>query len=176
MKSIDKLAICVVGYPDSGKSETWYSLFGTKVKRGKYERELCVFEDPTSSKKEYANVFLINGSPQESGEIINDMIPITHPQIILCSLQYIEGKAYAEGLFDSVKWLENSGYDLFVLWLNPGYNNDFPYLDNLGLFSRIQKNDNNLIGRRNGNHNPENRAEEIRNFIYGWSKPRGLTF
>ena len=176
MRENDKLAVCIIGHPNSGKSETWYSLFGKKVHRGKYERELLVFEGLSPSMKEYVDIFLINGSPQESGELINGMIPLPLPKIVLCSLQYAEGSEYVEGVFGSIEWLETNGYKLYVLWLNPGYGGEFPYLDDLGLCSRIHRNDNNLIGRRNGSDNPESRAEEIRSFVHGWAKQRGLVY
>ena len=173
---MNKLAVCVLGFPNSGKSETWYSLFGTKVKRGKDERDLLVFEGGSPLIKEYVKVFLINGSPQENGEFIKKMLPKHLPNIVLCSLQYVEGPDFVEGMFGSLDWLHKNGYFLFVLWLCPSYKNRYPYLDDLGLSQKIHRYHNCLLGRRDGNHNPEGRAEEIRAYIHGWAKSNGLTY
>ncbi|MES2557208.1 MAG: hypothetical protein V4604_13715 [Bacteroidota bacterium] len=176
MSSEEKLAICIIGYPNSGKSKTWYSLFGQTVKRGKYERELQIFEDEENSIASYVDVFLINGSPQESGCPIDDMIPLPLPKIILCSLQYAEGPEYVEDLFGSIRWFEDNGYKIFAIWLNPGWADPYTYFDEIGLINRIHKQEGNLLTRRDANKESDIRAQEIREFLFGWAEKRKLTY
>ncbi|MBN4071507.1 hypothetical protein JYT72_03235 [Crocinitomix catalasitica] len=173
MPSENKLAVCVVGWENSGKSETWYSLFGRTVRRkpSKSLHQLQVF-----ATVEFVDVYLVNGSPQESGKYIKEMLPKKLPNIILCSIQYVVGGGYKEDMFGTINWLEDNGYSLVVIWLNPGHKDSYPYLDSAGLTERIHSKANNLIGRRDGNQSPDERAEEIRNFIYGWAKPRNLAY
>lgn len=176
MNSEEKLAICIIGHGNSGKSTTWYSLFGHNVKRGKYERELKIFEDIENSIEYYVSVFLINGSPQESGCSIHDMLSLPLPRIILCSLQYAEGTDHEEDLFGSLRWLEENDYKIFSIWLNPGWQDPYPYFDDIGLINRIHKKEGNNITRHDANREPNIRAQEIREFIYGWASFRKLVY
>jgi len=159
---MDKLLITILGNRDSGKSHTWNTLFGATVRTGKKERRLY-FSDC-----EYVEVFLVSASPEENNKYVGELITAKEPKIVLCSTQYIESVKSTFNYF-----IEN-GYFIFVHWLNPGYSDlGTPHFDNLGLVNWLLSHQS-LIGIRSGKMGTNSRVEEIKEYIYGWAKPRGL--
>lgn len=159
---MNKLLIAVLGHRDSGKTTTWNSLFGTTVKTGKTLRKLYL------NGNEYVYVFLISGSPQERNKYVEDLITVEKPAIVLCSTQY-----RAE-VIETYDYFKDNEYSIFVHWLNPGYNDqNSAYFDSLGLIPRLLGNGATLA-IRNGKEDSSFRVQELKEYIYGWAKYRGL--
>jgi hypothetical protein len=159
----DRLFIGVLGNRNSGKSTTWNTLFGTEVRTGQYPRRLDV------NGHESVEVFLISGSPEERKLYAGDILKGQNCRIILCSIQY------SEDVRRTLNYAVGEGFDLFVQWLNPGCNDTGENYDSLGLVSWLLAHGA-TISMRNGKTPPGSRMEEIRQFIQGWAKARGLTF
>lgn len=157
----EKLLVGVLGNRNSGKSHTWNSLFDRTVKTGKKLRKLYL------NKKEYVEVFLVSGSPEERGEYVGQIISIEKPNIVLCSMQY------TEDVIETIEWFVNNDYFLFIHWLNLGYKDEETIDDSLDLIPTILSYDS-LLGIRNGKISVENRVQEMRDFVYGWANSRGL--
>lgn len=158
----DRLFVGVLGHRDSGKSTTWNTLFGATVKTGRYPRPLPLYGG------ECVEVFLISGSPEERQLYAGDILAKQNCRIVLCSMQYVE--TVRKTLDYAVK-----EFDLFVQWLNPGQHDTGENYDRLGLVSWLLGH-NATVAIRNGQTPPEPRTEELRQYIYGWAKARGLTF
>ena len=165
----EKLLVGVLGNRESGKSHTWNVLFreteGTErtVKTGKHLRNLYLNE------KEYVKVFLVSGSPEERIKIgnVGSIIPAEKPKIVLCSMQY------KKDVIETIKWFVDNDYFSFIHWLNPGYKDERTVEDRLKLIPTILSYDS-LLGIRDGRISAENRIQQMRDFIYGWAKSRGL--
>lgn len=159
----DRLFVGVLGNRNSGKSKTWNTLFDRTVQTGKKARPLQLYGG------ECAEVFLVSGSPEERDLYVGDLLEDQKCRIILCSIQY------TEAVNSTLNYVVENEFDIFIQWLNPGYSDKGENFDHLGLLPW-------LIGRkavfsmRNGKMPPMDRAEELRQFIYGWAKARGLTF
>jgi len=158
----EKLLVGVLGNRESGKSHTWNVLFRETVKTGKKLRGLYLNE------KEYVEVFLVSGSPEEREKYVESIIPDEKPKIVLCSMQY------KEDVIKTIKWFADNDYFLFIHWLNPGYRDERTVEDRLKLIPIILSYDS-LLGIRDGRISAENRIQQMRDFIYGWAKGRGLT-
>ena len=157
------LAICVLGHRNSGKSTTWYDLFGSRVKTGKEIRRLYLNEE------EFVEVFLVSGSPEERHAYVGDLIGDKKPRIILCSMQYIDGVRSTIDYF-----LENE-YEINCQWLNPGHQDhfDIQMFDHLGLNNYLLAR-NAVVSIQNGKINTSKRIQLIKDVIYGWAKFEGL--
>lgn len=157
----DRLLIAVLGNRNSGKSTTWNRLFDSTVKTGKYERPLYI------NCAQAVNVFLVSGSPEEREIYVSEILPESLPQIVLCSTQY------REDVKETFDYFFSEGYEVFVQWLNPGYNDDETYNDVFALREYLLENGATLQ-IRNGQIDPAHRIKEIRQFILGWATYRGL--
>ncbi len=128
-----KLAIIVLGKPNSGKSSTWYEIFKRTVRTGwkrlkLSNKELNVFLKNSSfeetGKDIHLNIFLRNASFEEYGDEITDFFDTDDlPKIVFCSVQYIE-----KGI-ETINWFKKNGYYLYIQWINPGYkhkNEEYP--------------------------------------------------
>jgi hypothetical protein len=82
---------------------------------------------------------------------------------------------YAEKVGDTVSYVVDEGFDIFVQWLNPGYSDPGEYFDRLGLANQLLSK-RATISIRDGTVVPNQRVQEIKEFIYGWAIFRGLTF
>jgi len=149
-------AITVLGYRNTGKSTTWNTLFGATVKTGKYERRLYL------NKAQYVNVFLVSGLPEERDEYVGDLITAGKPDIILCSTQYVAG---VQTTYD---YFFQNGYQCFVQWLNPGFNDPAVYPDTLGLLPYLL-NAGAAVQMQDGKIAPADRIRYIRQAILGWA-------
>ncbi|MFN6087414.1 MAG: hypothetical protein ACK47E_01565 [Cyclobacteriaceae bacterium] len=160
---MDNLVVAVLGHRNSGKSTTWYSLFGRTVRTGTELKRLYLTAD------EYVDVFLVSGSPEERETYVGDIIGTQRPRIVLCSMQYRHDVTTTINFF-----IENS-YFIFCHWLNPGYSDqsNSKVYDELGLVNYILSKDS-VIGIRNGKTDPNERVRELKDYIYGWAKSRGL--
>ena len=157
----EKLAVIVLGKSEAGKTTTWNTLFQRTVRTGRHPRDLYF------NYYECSQVFLVSGSPEERETYIADIIGNNNPSIILSSLQY------SNDVIDSFEYFISEGYELYVHWLNPGYYDNSSYADSLDLAERMMD-WGATIKRVDGSQPPEPRVRDIRNFIYGWAKPRGL--
>lgn len=157
----DKLIVGILGPKNSGKTYTWNSLFGRTVKTGKNLRKLFL------NKKEYVDVFLVNGAPAERHKYVGDIITVDEPKIILCSLQY------TKEVLETIDYFITNGYYLYIHWLNPGYNEavEPPLFYSIGVINRLLAN-NSIVGVRNAQVNTQERIQELKDFIYGWAKSR----
>jgi hypothetical protein len=118
---------------------------------------------------ECAEVFLISGSFEERQEYAGDVLKNQNCRIILCSMQYVEE---VRSTFD---YLINERFQLYVQWLNPGYNDAGEVWDRLGLVNFILSQRSEL-SIRTGQANAATRVQELREKIYGWASYRGLIF
>lgn len=159
--AVDRLAAVVLGNRQSGKSTTWNTLFGQIVRTGKYQRDLWF------NRCEKATVFLVSGSPEEREEYLGDLIAGEDPNILLSSLQY------RTDVWNSFEYLLHNGFELYIQWLNPGYEDESKASDSLQLIDKLLDNGA-TVCIRSGKKNLERRVREINSFVYGWAKPRGL--
>lgn len=159
----ENLLIGVLGNSNSGKSHTWNELFDREVRTGTQMRPLYLTED------EYVEVFLVSGSPEERKLYVGEIITENDPRIVLCSMQY---QAHAAETLD---WFVDNDFFLFIHWLNPGYSdsNQEPAHDHLGLVNRILSEES-LMGMRDGHVSPNERVQELGDYIYGWARSRDL--
>ncbi|MFY0803585.1 hypothetical protein [Peribacillus frigoritolerans] len=159
-----KLLVAVMGHRNSGKSETWKILFNDQNIRTAQKSERILKIGPN----EYTNVFLINGSPQERGKLVEDIIQVNYnPEIVLCSVQF------KKDALNTLKYFHENDYYIYLHWLNPGFNDTYEYPDSESIIQEVMKMDS-LVGKRNGKIIANTRVEEIKNFIYDWSKRNGL--
>ncbi|WP_316219395.1 hypothetical protein [Bradyrhizobium sp. SZCCHNR2026] len=157
----DRLFVGVLGNRNSGKSSTWNDIFGATVRRGKYSRLL---ELRTG---ECVEVYLVSGSFEERNEYAGDVLDDQAAKIILCSMQY------TEDVGKTIDYITKSSFDIFIQWLNPGYNDTDQYFDRLGLVNLLLAKSASL-SMRNGKLATTDRVAEIREFIYGWAQFRNL--
>ena len=151
----------MLGKENSGKTKTWQTLFEQNVRTGKTLRKFY-FNDT-----EYAEVFLVSGSPQEREKYVDELITEDNPNIVLCSIQY------AAEAIDTFNYFIENQYSLFVQWLNPGHSEHQTYFDYLGMSHWLLAKGATL-SIRNGNGDPRPRAYEINDYLYGWAKSKGL--
>ena|SRR5581483_1563558 len=150
------LAVTTLGNRNSGKSQTWNTLFGSTVKTGKYERRLYL------NRAQYVNVFLVSGSPEEREEYVGEIITVEKPNIVLCSTQYIESVRTTYDFFFA------NGYDVHVQWLNPGFKDGTRYADSLDLVPYLLKKGATLE-QSDGRADPKQRAQNLVRVILGWA-------
>lgn len=150
-----KLFLCIMGDRDSGKSTTWYALFGKRVQTSRRHRGLELFPGV------WADVFLINGSPEETRTPLAKRLADVECRVVLCSVQYGEvGKPSFEYIFDQ-------GYDVIVYWLNPGYRDELPYSDEAGMRPWLEDRGARVI-QIDGNGDLPQRAETLRTTLIDW--------
>ena len=169
----ERLLVGVVGHSNAGKSSTWKDLFDANVKTSCHGNERRLYL--SKNQKEWVNVFLINGSPGERGEDVKKILNpkglsnFENPRIVLCSMQYPDDARGA-----TIQHFIEQEYDLFIQWLNPGYDDPKKYNDDFGFIPRILEQDNSLLGIRDGKVDRASRVNEIQSFIRGWASARGL--
>ncbi len=157
----DRLLVGVLGHRDSGKSRTWDTLFGARVKTGKKPRKLELRPG------ESVEVFLISGSPEERQLYVGDILTDNDCRIVLCSMQY------THDVRDTLDYFLDRGFSLYIQWLNPGFRDTDTVQDSLGLRDEILSAQS-TFSVRDGRIDPEPRVGEIREFIYGWAIFRNL--
>ena len=157
----NRLFVAVLGRRNSGKSSTWNSLFGRTVRRGQYPRYLEVRPG------EQVEVFLVSGSFEERKEYAGDILDDQNARIVLCSIQYVEE------VDQTIQYVVDKGFDIFIQWLNPGFSDSAEYYDRLGLEGRLLWK-RATLSIRDGAAPLEPRVQEIREFIYGWARFRDL--
>lgn len=155
------LLVSVLGNRNSGKSHTWNTMFGQTVRTGNKLRRLYLTES------EYVEVFLVSGSAEERKKPIGDIMTLDKPRIALCSMQY------SADVTDTIENFVERDYFLFVHWLNPGHKDHDSMPDTLNLIQTPLSYDS-LVGVRNGQVDAISRVQEMRSFIYGWAKDKGL--
>ncbi|WP_430410282.1 hypothetical protein [Kordia sp.] len=161
---MNKLVIGVLGHRNSGKSKTWYSLFGNdKIKTGKKMRKLYL------NQSEYVNVFLVSGSPEERNKYVGEIITVHEPSIVLCAMQY------RKDVTQTIDYFSDRDYQIYCHWLNPGYKDDNQHFapDILGIFKYLIDL-NASVAIRNGKIDVNPRVQELREYLYGWAKYRNL--
>lgn len=159
----ERLFVGVLGHRNSGKSTTWNTLFGATVRTGQYPRTLTLYGG------ECVEFFVISGSPEERQLYAGDILKKQECRIVLCSIQY------TETVRRTLDFVTQEGFNIFVQWLNPGRNDTGENYDQLGLMSWLLGHGA-TVAMRDGQVPPGSRTEEIRQFIHGWAKARGLTF
>jgi len=160
---MDNLVISVLGNRNSGKSTTWNNLFERKVRTGSEVRRLYLRE------REYVEVFLVSGSPEERETYVGKIIGEQRPRIVLCSMQY------RPDVTQTIQFFSDNNYFIYCHWLNPGYydTSENPAPDTIELMKHLLSLDS-IIGIRNGKVAVTSRINEIRDFIYGWASSRNL--
>lgn len=157
----DRLLVGVLGNRNAGKSRTWNSLFGKTVRRGKSPHHLVLRPG------ECVEAFLVSASFEEQRKYAGDILDSVDCRIVLCSIQY------TEDVHETTDYLIDSGFFLYVQWLNPGYRDVGETWDKLGLVNRILSVPS-VLSIRSGKVHERARVQEIREFIYGWALHRKL--
>ena len=121
----DRIVIALLGNRHAGKSETWNILFGSTVRTGRHPRPLYL------NRCEYVEVFLVSGSPEERGTYVGDIVTAENPRIVLCSMQY------GYSVTETINYFLNTGYSMFVQWLNPGYSDPDRVDDEFGIIEYL---------------------------------------
>jgi hypothetical protein len=80
----DRLFVAVLGHRNTGKSKTWDTLFGRKVRTSRASRLLHL------RRNEYVEVFVISGSNEERRKYAGNVLRNQHARIVLCSIQYVD--------------------------------------------------------------------------------------
>ena len=87
------------------------------------------------------------------------------PRLVMCSLQY------RREAVETIDFFVSKGYALYVQWLNPGYKDDGPVQDTLGLMPYLLH-----VGAtvciRDASGDPKSRVRDIEEFILGWASNR----
>jgi len=118
---------------------------------------------------ECVEIFLVSGSFEERKQYAGEILDNQECRIILCSIQYIET------VRNTLDYVIEREFDIFVQWLNPGRSDPGENYDRLGLLNWLIGHEA-TVSMRDGRRLPQQRAQEIRQFIYGWAKARKLTF
>lgn len=159
----DRLLVGVLGNRDTGKSYTWNTLFSRTVRRGKSPHHLELRPG------ECVEAFLVSGSFEERGEYAGDILDNQDCRIVLCSMQY------TREVHQTLDYLIDQDFYLYIQWLNPGYSDPGEVWDRLGLVNQILSVPS-AFSIRDGKKNTVVRVQEMREFIYGWAKYRDLIF
>lgn len=161
---MDRLFVSVIGNRDSGKTQTWNTLFGSTVRTGQNARQLSLFGG------ECVDVFLVSGSFEERNKYAGEILDNQNCRIVLCSTQYRAPEN------TSLAYAVEKGFEVYAQWLNPGWSDpSCMAFDQHGLMPW-------LLARqattaiRDGSLPPIPRVEEIRQFVFGWAKARKLTY
>ncbi|MEK5175520.1 hypothetical protein NST63_20190 [Heyndrickxia sp. FSL W8-0496] len=159
----NKLAIIVLGNRNAGKSETWKRLFNqVNIRTSSKKRKLYL------NKIEYVDVFLINGSPEERGLEVDEIIKV-ETDILLCSVQYNK-----HGL-KTIKKLYNCGFQIYIQWLNPGFADRNEYNDYLYILEELKALKNLETHKRSGKKEEViNRVSDIHSYIYNMAQKNNL--
>lgn len=167
-KTKNKLAVIVLGRPNSGKSKTWYEIFKRVIRTGWKKltiskSEITVFVKNSSfeemGEEIKVDVFIRNASFEEYGDEANDFFDKKSPEIIFCSVQYTK-----KGI-RTIDWFVKNGYYLYIQWINPGYTHKKEYSDFLNFKNQFEQ-----FGefhKRTGKE-VNVRANEIKQFIVNW--------
>lgn len=182
MDELNNLVVIVLGGRNSGKTQTWKTMFGRKVKTGTKLRELklsgkrvdvfLISGSPEERKMEIVDIivklFLVSGSSEERNLYIDKIITVKNPRIVLCSVQDIPE---ARRTF---RYFADRGYFNYIHWLNPGYRQDIKS-DKIvsGLLECLPKNSF-IFYEKDGNKNPAERVNEMKDFIYSWVKRKRI--
>ncbi|HOH99889.1 MAG TPA: hypothetical protein PLE85_05050 [Bacteroidales bacterium] len=159
----DRILIAILGGARSGKTYTWNHLFGHEVRTGRRLRR--VYLDGLH----YTEAFLVSRSPGKRKVQIEEILKGNMPNVVLCSLNY------QKNVVKTLDYFIRNHYTIYLQWLNPGFSDDHdrPLFYDLGLITRILTTTA-YVSIRNGKEEPDQRVEEIRDFLYGWTARRGL--
>lgn len=162
---MDRLFVSVIGNRNSGKSTTWNTLFGGTVRTGQNARSLGLYGG------ECVDVFLISGSFEEREKYAGEILDNQKCRIILCSTQYL---APTE---TSLAYAVEHGFEIYAHWLNPGWSDPAGMaFDRHGVMPWLLSRGATVTVRDGKRAPPKHRVEEIRQFVFGWAKARGLTY
>ncbi len=146
-----KLVIIALGNKNSGKSNTWYEIFGRVIRTG--------WKKLILSEKEL-DIFVRNASFEEWGDNVEDVFNIDNmPSIVFCSVQYTE-----KGI-KTINWFKDNGYYLYIQWLSPGYNDKKEYSDYLKFENEFGPHG--LFVKCSGKEKVK-RINEIKKFLEQW--------
>ena len=164
-----KLAIIILGNRNSGKSNTFYELFGRTIKTGWKQLQID---------GKNLTLFVKNSSFEEMGEVIDKEVFVRNssfeerkeeadkffdkvglPRIVLCAVQYKE-----KGL-DTIEFFKRNGYYIYIQWLNPGFRDNIEYEDFLKFEERFSSSG--QFHKVSGKEKTK-RVEQIKQFLIGW--------
>lgn len=151
-----KLLVGVLGNLGAGKTATWNTFFGRNVHTGKNVRYINIHDVKIP-------VFLINGAPLERKTNLEYILPDKDPQIVLSSF------LYHKDVKQSFDYFINKGYELYIIWLNPGYadQNDKVLFYNAGIINYLLSNEA-IVSVKNGKKIPKLRVDEMKNYLFSW--------
>ena len=164
----DRLVICVLGKPNSGKSYTWRTLFGDTAKKFLRSggKELRLRSDGCVDER--VEVFLVYSSPEELDKPVGDILGDQKCPIVLCSMQYPNK---CDDPYVTLKYFIDRDFFLYAQWLNPGYKQS--KIEDQRLVDKILSARSVLSVRKvEDTEDDSGRVQEIQEFIYGWAKLR----
>jgi hypothetical protein len=133
---------------------------------------------------EHVETFAVSCSNEERYKYAGDVLKNTNARIVLGTIQYLEDTWTTDGTLEREGAARNIDYILkhfdhvFIQWLNPGWS-DGPvaFFDRLGLTQQLLSSGVTLsIRDATRRIPPAVRAQEIKEFIYGWASFRNLVF
>lgn len=165
-----KLAIIVMGRMSAGKSKAWQTLFNkhNKIHRGwkkldlgrtQYNKIINVH-----GSKELDVYLVVRAAKEESlsfEEIFNEKVDLGSVKILFGSVRYSE-----VGL-ENIDYLLNKGFNVKVIWLNPGYKVAKAYFDELGMAQRLLTRD--IEVTMADGDSPRYVARQVREKVVGWA-------
>jgi len=155
----DKLFLGVLGRSDAGKSTTWHKLFDAKVRSSsKNAKDFHLYH------KMWEEVFLVNGSPEETGSSLQNRFSKKAPRILFSSLQYVDR------VQKSLKYIDKHYSDKHIFWLNPDHR-ETQFSDPLGLAPTLLSAGYtiHIVDGRNGGLGGKSTNKRIRALVHGWS-------
>lgn len=174
MQTEKRFAAIVLGASNSGKSHTWQNLFGHKV----YSNPVSPLELDLGD-GEVVDVVLRNSSCEESDERIEDRLPeddegnVLWPSILLLAVQYPRRERAVDRIkpTETLKTLLDNGYELYVQWLNPGYDQQ-RYTDDKEIVAWLRQREVTVDDLDSGM--VRERTDKMRDIIRDWAKANGL--
>lgn len=169
MQNPKKLAVIALGKRNAGKSNTWYEIFGKKIRSGwkklkLHNRKQYVYLQNASHEEANTEIeetlFVRNASFEEAGDEPENYFDSDNlPKIIFCSVQYVE-----KGI-RTINWFKDNGYYLYIQWINPGFYGGKKYEDHLGFEKEFKP-----YGdfKKHTGKEKANRAKEIKEFVFDW--------
>jgi len=162
-----------MGEQGSGKSSTWESLFGRKHLSGLRLLQL--------NRYIFTKVLLFVSSPQENYWTKTKFLQTfknrergESPDIVLCSLQtsITNNMALRQVVSskDIIDYMNDNGFDIFIQWLNPGFNSGIDNTPNITNQVMSYCETDSVIGikKENATIDPAERTERLRDVILGW--------
>jgi GTPase SAR1 family protein len=122
----NKLAIVLLGERNAGKTTTLKTFFRSHLDQPWRKRVLNGWQTLETREREL-RVYIVGQSPREAQTPIVEILADDEPAILICANQYApdsRGGQQTYDAFPTFNFLKAKGYDIRVIWLNPGNNRE----------------------------------------------------